>query len=128
MAEPKEAEDLSSPVDFWSGLDAKTLLLGDFAENGSWWTGRVSRNHSYKESSKRDKPAEQTRRVVTSKTPQIDWAVLGKWYDTIHRAGENWKDKVDRDGSLKLDTHEDIREVETDMREASLHVQRALLK
>ncbi|KAK5161629.1 hypothetical protein LTR04_004001 [Oleoguttula sp. CCFEE 6159] len=131
-AASKEAEDFNPPVDFWSGLDAKTLLLGDFAENGSWWTGRVSRNHSYKESSRRDKPAEQTRRVVTSKTPQIDWAALGKWYDTIHRAGENWKDKVDRlktsTHQLTLDTHEDVREVEIDMREASLHVQRALLK
>lgn len=34
------------PDSFISEFDAKTLLLGDVAENGSWWTGRTDRNES----------------------------------------------------------------------------------
>jgi hypothetical protein len=49
---------LQSPIDLFSQLDAKTLLLGDFAENGDWWTGRVNRNTSDKSDKRGQHPSE----------------------------------------------------------------------
>lgn len=57
-----------SPMEGLSGLDAKTLLIGDIGENGSWWTGKVDRKRF---DIKRKKVGEAPRKTVTSKTSNI---------------------------------------------------------
>ena len=37
--ERRQAKDLDAAL---SPVDAKTILLGDFAENGMWWTGKIT--------------------------------------------------------------------------------------
>lgn len=119
--------------DVLSQLDAKTLLIGDFAENGSWWTGRVDRNHSGKSDSDRKKPVGRTR--VTSKSPQIDWQELYEWYRLVHGAGRDWLERAalrDRqNGSQPSKPSSDprvMRDIDADIAEARNHAQRALLK
>ena len=124
------------PEDFLPGLDAKTLLLGDFAENGMWWTGNspVERHQSprYGIDSRADSAVER----VSLKTPRIDWTELGQWYHIILSAGQSWQRRWQElqasNGSSrnlnKTISVNDFQEIEADMVEASIHLQRALLK
>lgn len=82
-----------------SPLDPKTLLLGDIADNGSWWTGNRRLPNP---PSKPSKPSEGHRKkwthdnaggLVSSRTPRIDWAEVAEWYRLIMHAGESWHDK-----------------------------------
>ncbi|KAI5211393.1 hypothetical protein AUEXF2481DRAFT_199658 [Aureobasidium subglaciale EXF-2481] len=123
-----------SPIDSFSQLDAKTLLLGDFAENGDWWTGRVTRNRSDK-SDKRGQNGAEGRRLTTSRSPHIDWDQLSLWYDVVHAAGLRWRDRVAnvKDvGQEKVNEHirgpVNAKEIDEDIAEARLHAERALLK
>jgi E3 ubiquitin-protein ligase HECTD2 len=125
---------LQSPIDSFSQLDAKTLLLGDFAENGDWWTGRVNRNCSDK-SDKRGQPNSEGRRLTTSRSPHIDWDQLSQWYDVVHSAGFRWRDRVANVRGVDQEkVHEYLRgpvnakEIDEDIAEARLHAERALLK
>lgn len=119
-----------------SPLDAKILLLGDVAENGMWWTGgaKTERSHSQKggptslEGTRGDK--------ISMKSPNINWKELQDWYYTVLNAGQSWRRTLD---DLKTQTAEgDIvqrlgnevqqQHIDDDFRDASLHLQRTLLK
>ena len=116
-----------------SGVDAKTLLLGDFAENGSWWTGgRPRRNHFQRV----DHGRSSSRSL---NMPAIDWAELDCFYQTVIQAGSSWELTLERllksqtESELLLTStskgvHEQLRGIVSDLAEARAHVQRALLK
>lgn len=70
-----------------SELDPKTLLLGDIAENGSWWTGNRGRGNR---STDEQNPGRNT---TGAKAPRINWTELEEWYQLIIHAGESWFDK-----------------------------------
>lgn len=128
----KNIEDEEATI---SPLDAKTLLIGDFAENGMWWAGgsRTERSRSHKGG---PSPADCTRRDrVTSKSPRMNWQELQEWYYTVLSAGRSWRQIADifrtRDqGGQPLGrmSEEVERRVEEDFRDASVHLQRTLLK
>ena len=119
-----------------SEIDAKTLLIGNFAENGMWWTGhRVKQN-----SSQRDvvatKIPESTKDRACLNTPRIDLGELHQWYKTIIFCGYSWRERW---AELKNDfTTEDIlalddltgveQQIWDEITEARTHVQRTLLK
>ncbi|KAK5175634.1 putative E3 ubiquitin-protein ligase [Saxophila tyrrhenica] len=122
-----------SPIDL-SQLDAKTLLLGDIGENGTWWTGKLDRNNSDKFKNKRG--GESTKnKPISSRSPNIAWHELARWYALVHGAGEDWQHKVER---LNKDApglaHERLQglanteDIEDDLREARQHTVRALFK
>lgn len=123
-----------SPKESLSQLDGKTLLLGDFAENGNWWTGRIDRNRSAK-LDKRKESAPEKKRVTTSKTAHINWEELQQFYDTVHNAGQRWWEKLD---DVKLAEESSIadflkgprnsKEIDEEIVEARGHAERALLK
>lgn len=121
-----------------SELDAKTLLLGDFAENGFWWTGnRLDRNRADGEQ-RRPKSPETWKGVVSAKTPRINWAELAEWYRLVTQAGSTWKDKWKQlcpDGTDSNSASRRARwqaialdDIEREMTESRIHAQRALLK
>ena len=121
-----------------SGLDAKTLLIGDFAENGSWWTGsRVDRDRAGSEQ-KTAKLAELAKSLVNAKTPHIHWAELTEWYRLIAQAGTTWREKWKElcpDGTDGLPVSWKTRwqaisvdGIEREITESRIHAQRALLK
>ncbi|KAJ9620230.1 putative E3 ubiquitin-protein ligase [Taxawa tesnikishii (nom. ined.)] len=122
-ASPREPENPSSPspVDYMSELDAKTLLLGDFAENGMWWTGRVERNKSERFDQKRKNPHRTESAFV--------------WYDLVHNAGRHWQREMDKlkpseeeSANDNPKSAEDAKEIDAEIADARQHVQRTLLK
>ena len=121
-----------------SELDAKTLLLGDFAENGSWWAGgRVDQNQSIHDRHQ-EALSETWKEVVSLKTPHIAWADLAEWYHLVTHVGENWKVKwngirpheSDHESNMQAARWEAVssNNIEREMAEARIHTQRALLK
>lgn len=123
-----------NPQESLSQLDGKTLLLGDIAENGNWWTGRNDRNRSAR-IDKRKEPATERKRVTTSKTAHIDWDEVRQFYDTVHNAGQRWREKLDdvklaEDGSIAefLKGPQNSSEIDEEISEAREHAERALLK
>jgi E3 ubiquitin-protein ligase HECTD2 len=112
-------------------LDPKLLLLGDFAENGSWWTGsqegykRPVRTASKKASDGLG-PS-----LVSHRTPHIDWDQLDEWYETVINCAKPWRDIYDdlvtSKESLVAETCE-LQELETRLLRAQDHTHRHLMK
>ncbi|KAL8705856.1 MAG: hypothetical protein Q9201_001079 [Fulgogasparrea decipioides] len=112
-------------------LDAKTLLLGDVAENGSWWLGKPATN------SKRPRPVPTPPadvRVVRvgSKSPRIYWAELHRWYQAILTAGQQWRSEflqdLDELRSKGFLTAQKEAIIDADMTESRNHLRQTLLK
>lgn len=120
-------------------VDAKTLLLGDIAENGSWWTGeRLSRGHST-HAHARERSPDPWRGVVSLKSPRINWSEVTYWYQAVLNAGDSWRDQLTalqaRSPSEPLaaftgaeEAAELLAEIENDVVESRKHLQRVLLK
>ena len=119
-----------------SEMDAKTLLLGDFAENGTWWTGgRVQRNTSQRNAAKSIGGSDVIADRVTLKTPRIQWEELHEWYRIVLSIGCTWKERRKELGPADNDQMKSFisdlaveQEIEDRFTEARLHVQRVLLK
>lgn len=132
---PEPAEGVApSPINAFNELDAKTLLLGDIGENGSWWTGRVDRVDADK-ALKRKKIGSGSAKPVSSKSPNINWAHAAAWYSLVHSAGLGWQRKVERLNtelasavSEHLEGTANADDIEEELAEARDHAVRALLK
>lgn len=108
-------------------LDPKLLLLGDFAENGSWWTGKKEENVPARTSSRRD----DVHSLVTNRSPNIDWADVDAWYHTVINAGEHWVeafDELSKLPSFTAPTDTELRQLEAQILEAQEHLRKTLLK
>jgi E3 ubiquitin-protein ligase HECTD2 len=119
-------------MDALSGLDAKTLLIGDIGENGSWWTGKTESNRPDKHI-KRKRVGEAPRKPVNSKSPNINWSELQAWYGLIHTAGIDWQKSIkslQTDGKAApiLPSNGDVQDIEDDLEDAREHAIRTLLK
>ncbi|KAI0025863.1 hypothetical protein F4780DRAFT_233342 [Xylariomycetidae sp. FL0641] len=111
-----------------SELDPKLLLLGNFAENGSWWTGgqdeatptRVpSRRHGEKHS------------IVTARSPRIDWGEVMEWYQVVNNAAEllsTVKEELQQTDTMESISDEHLQQFEKVVLDAQEHLQRTLLK
>ncbi|EEH11348.1 ubiquitin-protein ligase E3 [Histoplasma capsulatum G186AR] len=120
-------------------LDAKTLLLSDVVENGSWWTGNRTHGTRSSDDYARDKTFEMASGLTSTKTPRINWAELAEWYQEIIHAGESWiqmwaemkPDGTDSPGKLALaqlwDTA-DVSLLDKEITESRIHAQVTLLK
>lgn len=108
-------------------LDPKMLMVGDFAENGSWWTGRKEKAAPNRTPSYRSDEDS----TVTSRNPNIDWAEVDNWYNTVINAGERWADVFDGlTQTLVLDqpTEPEMKQIEGNILEAQEHLRKTLLK
>ncbi|KAL9128657.1 MAG: hypothetical protein Q9217_002717 [Psora testacea] len=122
-------------------LDAKTLLLGDFAENGTWWTGRGSPPLGSRPQTDKGR-VESVSDRVNPKSPRINWSEVNEWFTAIaslhvisksklrvaERAGR-WRDKNANANvhALTANTYK-RHDVEEELMKASSRVQRTLLK
>lgn len=125
------------PDVFLSGLDAKTLLLGDVAENGSWWLGGPGgrQSSSGKDNHQaRDRSPERLR-ALNARHSRINWSELTEWYRVLVFAGETWEQQWDQLGDELTNTTErqlwqsmakDT--IRHDVVDSRLHLQRSLLK
>lgn len=136
MSEPVTTPSFDNDV-FLSDLDAKTLLLGDVAENGSWWLGAPSGRIPFgKESNhQRDRSPDKSRSSVNAKHPRINWLELAEWYRLIIYAGDLWEQRW-REIQSKLSDPRvqqswrsiSLESIQRDIIESRIHLQRSLLK
>ncbi|RMD44638.1 hypothetical protein DV735_g589, partial [Chaetothyriales sp. CBS 134920] len=120
------------PDVFLSEMDAKTLLIGDFAENGSWWTGgRPDQEASHQP---RQRSPERWKGIVSAKSPRINTAELAEWYRLVINAGESWSRRWhDLGSSLPADKQPrwqsiSLEYIRQEVINAQIHLQRSLLK
>jgi E3 ubiquitin-protein ligase HECTD2 len=126
--------------DLISDMDAKTLLIGDIAENGFWWTGERAesknpdRSRWYRKNSSNEGLAERPD-PVNLKSPHIDWALLSDWYHIMLNCGKAWSRQWKELVAAYPDVfdHEylsvqEIQKIEEDISEAQHRIQRVLLK
>ena len=135
----QRSDDCCAPEAAFPELDAKMLLLGDFAENGMWWTGRSQPEHVRPRSKAGQTLNWNSEEKVNMKTPRINWTELNEWYHTVVSGGHTWKDRLDRvsEGtSLDKEPESVLRPIPASLRQlmedeigdAYAHVQRTLLK
>ncbi|KAH8678014.1 hypothetical protein BX600DRAFT_451257 [Xylariales sp. PMI_506] len=110
-----------------SDLDAKLLLLGDFAENAGWWTGGQQDGLPRSQSQHKD----DAHGLVNSRSPRIDWGELLEWYQLIIDAAQSWVDIHEKE--IKEDSRQPLslterQQFEALILEAQGHLQRVLLK
>lgn len=138
----QHSEPVTNPVfesdAFLSELDAKTLLLGDVAENGSWWlgapSGRIST--SGKDSQHhRDRSPDKVRASASARNPRINWPELAEWYRLVIYAGDLWEQRWYELKSKLPDSkaqHQwqsiSLEHLQRDILESRTHLQRSLLK
>lgn len=133
--EPVDERFSPSPVNMFSELDAKMLLLGDIGENGSWWTaGKREADHPEK-MFRNKKGGSGSSKPVSSRSPNVNWSQLSMWYQLVHSAGEHWQQAIDRlvpdvatNSKACLEGPNNRTEIEEDLTEAKEHAIRALLK
>lgn len=124
----------TEPDAFVSELDAKTLLLGDIGENGSWWTGKIEGPDGLQADPVRDRSPERWRGVVSARSPRINWPELKEWYRVILHAGDDWRkrwvalrtslsdSKLERWSAVSLDV------LHRNFVDSQIHLQRSFLK
>ena len=122
------------PEIFLSELDAKTLLIGDIAENGSWWTGRRATGHEHEYRHQRERSPRRSKSVTSARSPLIDWPELAAWYQMVINAGGQWRRKW-QDLSSNLDADKkaiwdsvSMERLQREVMEAQIHLHRSLLK
>jgi E3 ubiquitin-protein ligase HECTD2 len=74
-------------------IDAKTLLLGDVAENSSWWMNEWAQREGQVPSHGKDSKPSHRSRMVSSRSPRINWAEVAQWYQLVLTAGSSWSQK-----------------------------------
>lgn len=137
LSEPTPTPSFETDV-FLSDLDAKTLLLGDVAENGSWWLGASSgrtATSSKDTHQPRDRSPEKVRGLVPAKNPRINWAELAEWYRSVIYAGDLWEQRWQEIKTKWSDPKTQQRwqsvlleKIQQDVIESRTHLQRWLLK
>lgn len=124
----------SEPEAFLSELDAKTLLLGDIGENGSWWTGKIEGHDEPQQDAPRDRSPERWRGVVSARTPRINWLELKEWYRLIQHAGDDWRRRwmslraTLSDSKLEKWSRVSMETLHRNFMESQIHLQRSFLK
>ncbi|KAI8670903.1 HECT domain-containing protein [Fusarium keratoplasticum] len=128
----EQREERSNPQGdegMWD-LDPKLLLLGDFAENGTWWTG------SQEEARSRRPPTHRNERSFSSvpaitKTPQMNWGDLMGWYSAVVNTAAGWfvvYEEFSRADDFQPPTARELQSFERDLLQGQEHARRVLLK
>jgi E3 ubiquitin-protein ligase HECTD2 len=118
--------------------DAKTLLLGDIAENSSWWMGGRAQSQESSDVQMRGRSSGSLQIRPSSRSPRIDWAAVEEWYRLIVGVGESWIEKWLTVKSVETHANDpaisercnaiEFTTLERDIDEARIHVRQALLK
>ena len=122
--------------DIISAMDGKTLLIGDFAENGAWWTGDretpkvPDKSRSYNVNGLHEATSADG---VSSRSPRIEWSEVEEWYDLVLHAGRDWEriwseNEVRSTAEPAQPTQDELDDVRDTISEAERYVRRVLLK
>ncbi|KAF4333720.1 other hect domain protein [Fusarium beomiforme] len=111
-------------------LDPKLLLLGDFAENGTWWMGNQEESRPRRPSTTRVERCFSSA-PVNNKTPQMSWGDLMKWYTTIVNPAEGWFavfEELCEEKGFQTPSQRELQLMERDLLQGQEHTRRVLLK
>jgi E3 ubiquitin-protein ligase HECTD2 len=104
------------------------LLLGDFAENGSWWTGNQEDRLPTRPVQHK---AENGPSLVSQRSPHVDWQSLDDWYTAVINCGQSWfgifEDMAKHDPALAA-TDAILHDMESQILNAQEYVHTTLLK
>lgn len=118
--------------------DAKTLLLGDLAENSSWWMTEWAQAEGQMPSSTKEKATKDSR-LVSSRSPRINWVEVGRWYQLLLTAGSSWTERWigKRPEQIRSEAdavrHKrwesaDLTQLEREIIDSRIHLQRTFMK
>ncbi|KAJ6005363.1 hypothetical protein N7451_003307 [Penicillium sp. IBT 35674x] len=119
--------------------DAKTLLLGDLAENSTWWMNEWAEAEGQVPQNAKERTPHKSR-SVSSRSPRINWSEASQWYQLVLTAGSSWSERwaakkpdlSPRPGTdlarYKRWESVDMSLIEKDITESRLHLQRTLMK
>lgn len=125
---------------FLSEFDAKTLLLGDIAENGSWWlgtpggrSGGPGQDNQHARDRSPDKPDKI--RNPGARHSRINWVELAEWYRIVVYAGDVWESKW-RDIRSRITDQQQLQRwdsislsnIHHDIMDSRIHLHRSILK
>ncbi|KAL4942434.1 hypothetical protein BDV06DRAFT_163874 [Aspergillus oleicola] len=115
-------------------LDAKTLLVGDLAENSSWWMADEESANGPSHMQQKHRPT----KTVSSRSPRINWSDVDQWYQLVLSAGTTWVEKwsvmkpppVNEEDRLKSEAWlaADLNAIEQEFTSSRVHLHRTLLK
>ncbi|KAI5466891.1 hypothetical protein BGZ63DRAFT_458978 [Mariannaea sp. PMI_226] len=134
---PREAPEVHAPRDQqqpnpeYFDLDPKLLLLGDFAENGTWWTGGQDEIAPGPKSPSLRQDNGPTKPPINLKSPQILWEDLARWYSLVISAAEGWfgvYEEVSKKENFRGSSDKELQLLERELLHAQEHVRRVLLK
>ena len=119
--------------------DAKSLLLGDLAENTSWPLNDVGQSSGHVRRKESPDKLPSPSKTVSTRSPRIDWVELAQWYHLILMAGVDWveqwsamrpTDLVDKVDAVRINNWNsvDLSVVDREITDARLHLHRTLLK
>ncbi|KAF6826726.1 ubiquitin-protein ligase [Colletotrichum musicola] len=124
--EPRYSEQATeSPI---CDLDPKLLLLGDVAENGTWWTGTQNGARHKRSASHRIEDAPS---FVTPRSPQVEWHEVAEWYRCVVNAAESWVsvyEELNREAGTEPLSATELRALESQLLFGQDHTHRILLK
>ncbi|KAJ5403560.1 hypothetical protein N7509_003431 [Penicillium cosmopolitanum] len=118
--------------------DAKTLLLGDVAENSTWWMTEWAQAEGQVHKPSKEQGSHRSR-AVSSRSPRVNWAEVNQWYHLILTAGSSWNEQwtkkkpdpnrseADRVRTKKWESV-DLASIENEITDSRLHLQRTLMK
>ena len=105
-------------------VDPKLLLLGSFAENGTWWAGGQALPPTPKSPLRGEGPP-------SIKPSPINWLEVNGWYNTILNASEDWPSicaELSQRPDYMNPSDEDLRRIEENINKSQLRLRRGLLK
>ncbi|KAL8678797.1 MAG: hypothetical protein Q9186_004878 [Xanthomendoza sp. 1 TL-2023] len=130
LPQGRQVSELQNDDDMFE-LDAKTLLLGDVAENGAWWLGKPYADPD-KAQTVTTAPTEPKKIGSSAKSLRTDWSQLHDWYEAVLNAGHDCPSYIRKylghsrpEGLL---TAEIQAKIESDLNDSSIHLRRTLLK
>ncbi|PTD05032.1 hypothetical protein HYE67_004440 [Fusarium culmorum] len=111
-------------------IDPKMLLLGDFAENGTWWMGNQEESRPRRPSAHRvdRSPSNAT---VHTKTPQLNWGDLMTWYTAIVNPAKGWfalYEEICQEQNFQTPPQRELQSIERELLQGQEHARRVLLK
>ncbi|VUC22084.1 unnamed protein product [Clonostachys rosea] len=111
-------------------LDPKLLLLGDFAENGTWWAGAQEEGEATKQVASQ-RGADTKSPPALLRSPLINWDELASWYTGVINAAQTWfnvYEDLSKQPDFITPTDATLQDIEKDLLQAQDHLQRVLLK
>ncbi|OBS22069.1 hypothetical protein FPOA_08406 [Fusarium poae] len=130
LREQRQARTAPPVEDSTFDLDPKMLLLGDFAENGTWWMGNQEESRPRRPSAHRAERSPPNA-LIHTKTPQLNWGDLMTWYMVMVNPAKGWftiYEEICREQNFQTPPQRELQLIERELLQGQEHARRVLLK